>query len=483
MNFIKQIKEVSLSVLPIAIISAILSILTGSATIIELVEFLFSCVAVIVGLSFFLLGVDVGLIPIGNKIGSSVTRMRSLFLILLMGFLLGAIITYAEPDVTVLANQVFAVRPSIEPGRLVLAISIGVGLFLSFSLARTILHISLKRILFICYLILIAVAVFQDEFISSIAFDSGGATTGPLSVPFIMAIGMGVAATRKKDIEADFGYVAMASIGPIFAVIILGLLSGNTDAVILNEGLEEGHRWYALLGEKFQSVGMSLSPLLIVCFLMQAFVLKLSKRKFIRILIGILYAYFGLVIFSFGVDFSFSSIAESLGRNLSSISNPVVILIGGLFGACVVLAEPAIWVLTVQVEEVSLGRVSRKMLMIFLSAAVATSLMLSLIRAIYALSIWYFLIPGYAIILLMLIFTPKLFGAIAFDSGGVATGPMASTFLLPFVIGAAGKGSSLSGFGMIALVAMMPVISIELLGLIYSRKKQHVTKEGTEDEK
>lgn len=483
MNFIKQIKEVSLSVLPIAIISAILSILTGSATIIELVEFLFSCVAVIVGLSFFLLGVDVGLIPIGNKIGSSVTRMRSLFLILLMGFLLGTIITYAEPDVTVLANQVFAVRPSIEPGRLVLAISIGVGLFLSFSLARTILHISLKRILFICYLILIAVAVFQDEFISSIAFDSGGATTGPLSVPFIMAIGMGVAATRKKDIEADFGYVAMASIGPIFAVIILGLLSGNTDAVILSEGLEEGHRWYALLGEKFHSVGMSLSPLLIVCFLMQAFVLKLSKRKFIRILIGILYAYFGLVIFSFGVDFSFSSIAESLGRNLSSISNPVVILIGGLFGACVVLAEPAIWVLTVQVEEVSLGRVSRKMLMIFLSAAVATSLMLSLIRAIYALSIWYFLIPGYAIILLMLIFTPKLFGAIAFDSGGVATGPMASTFLLPFVIGAAGKGSLLSGFGMIALVAMMPVISIELLGLIYSRKKQHVVKEGTEDEK
>lgn len=483
MNFIKQIKEVSLSVLPIAIISAILSILTGSATIIELVEFLFSCVAVIVGLSFFLLGVDVGLIPIGNKIGSSVTRMRSLFLILLMGFLLGTIITYAEPDVTVLANQVFAVRPSIEPGRLVLAISIGVGLFLSFSLARTILHISLKRILFICYLILIAVAVFQDEFISSIAFDSGGATTGPLSVPFIMAIGMGVAATRKKDIEADFGYVAMASIGPVFAVIILGLLSSNTDAVILSEGLEEGYRWYALLGEKFQSVGMSLSPLLFVCIIMQAFVLKLSKRKFIRILIGILYAYFGLVIFSFGVDFSFSSIAESLGRNLSSISNPVVILIGGLFGACVVLAEPAIWVLTVQVEEVSLGRVSRKMLMIFLSAAVATSLMLSLIRAIYALSIWYFLIPGYAIILLMLIFTPKLFGAIAFDSGGVATGPMASTFLLPFVIGAAGKGSSLSGFGMIALVAMMPVISIELLGLIYSRKKQHVVKEGTEDEK
>ncbi len=459
-----------MSVLPIAIVSALLAIITGSAEPFELLRFLISCICVIIGLSIFLIGVNNGLLPIGNRIGSSVTRMRSLFLIMLMGFVLGAIITYAEPDVTVLANQVSSVRPDIDSGSLVLAIALGVGIFLAFSLARTILHISLKLILFISYLMLVVFALMQEEFIASVAFDSGGATTGPLSVPFVMALGMGVAATRKKDPEADFGYVAMASIGPVLAVILLGMFSHGGSASAAVESSAAVHTWYGLFAEKALNVGSSLAPLLAVCVLMQIFVLKLPPVKMMRVFIGIMFSYVGLVIFSFGVDWSFSSIAGSLGSHLADVSSLLAIAVGGIFGACVVLAEPAIWVLTEQVEEVSLGRISRKMLMVFLCVAVSLALMMSLSRALFGISIWFFLLPGYVIILLLLTRTPKLFTAIAFDSGGVATGPMSSTFLLPFVIGAAGEGSAGSGFGMIAMIAMMPVISIELLGLIYSGK-------------
>ena len=460
MGLLKQIREVSLSVLPIAVVSALLSTITGAAGPAELLRFLISCICVIIGLSIFLIGVNNGLLPIGNRIGSSVTRMRSLLLIMVMGFVLGAIITYAEPDVTVLSNQVSSVKPEIDSGMLVLAIA----------LARTILHISLKVILFVCYFLLVAFALMQEEFFVSVAFDSGGATTGPLSVPFVMALGMGVAATRKKDPEADFGYVAMASIGPVLAVLLLGMFSHGDSTAAVSVSSAEVHTWYILLASKALNVGSSLAPLLAVCILMQIFVLKLPPVKMMRVLIGIIFSYIGLVVFSFGVDWSFSSIAGSLGSHLAAVSNLLAIVVGGVFGACVVLAEPAIWVLTEQVEEVSLGRISKKMLMIFLCVAVSLALMISLSRALYGLSIWFFLLPGYVIILLLLIRTPKLFGAIAFDSGGVATGPMSSTFLLPFVIGAAGESSAGSGFGMIAMIAMMPVISIELLGLIYSGK-------------
>lgn len=470
MGLLKQIREVSLSVLPIAVVSALLSTITGAAGPAELLRFLISCICVIIGLSIFLIGVNNGLLPIGNRIGSSVTRMRSLLLIMVMGFVLGAIITYAEPDVTVLSNQVSSVKPEIDSGMLVLAIALGVGAFLAFSLARTILHISLKVILFVCYFLLVAFALMQEEFFVSVAFDSGGATTGPLSVPFVMALGMGVAATRKKDPEADFGYVAMASIGPVLAVLLLGMFSQGDSTAAVSVSSAEVHTWYSLLASKALNVGSSLAPLLAVCILMQIFVLKLPPVKMMRVLIGIIFSYIGLVVFSFGVDWSFSSIAGSLGSHLAAVSNLLAIVVGGVFGACVVLAEPAIWVLTEQVEEVSLGRISKKMLMIFLCVAVSLALMISLSRALYGLSIWFFLLPGYVIILLLLIRTPKLFGAIAFDSGGVATGPMSSTFLLPFVIGAAGESSAGSGFGMIAMIAMMPVISIELLGLIYSGK-------------
>ncbi len=470
MDAIKQLKEVSLSVLPIALISSVLALVLGVVDVTGLLWFLFSCVVVIIGLTLFLLGVNIGLLPIGNKIGSAITKSRSLLVIILVSLLLGFVITVAEPDVQVLAGHVTEVNPLLNTQVLVYAIGIGVAIFLTISLLRTILHLPLKVVIFISYLLVFALAAFIDEFFVSVAFDSGGATTGPMSVPFIMALGMGVASSRKKDEEGEFGYVALSSVGPICAVLVLGLIYGTSSSTAVAASEASNHAFWALLGSKFSSVGMSLSPLLIVCVIAQFGFLHLPKHQTIKIAMGILYSYIGLVLFSFGVDFTFSSIANDLGAALASYSPISLVLCGALFGACVVLAEPAIWVLTEQVEEVSVGHIRRRVMLIALSLGVSVAVVLGLLRTIFNLSIWYFLLPGYAIILLVMWKTPKLFSAIAFDSGGVATGPMSSTFLLPYAIGAASVSSSngnAASFGLIALIAMMPIICISVLGLIY----------------
>lgn len=467
MDILAKLREVTLSVLPIAVIATVLSLITGVMSASETVMFAASCVCVILGLTLFLTGVDNGLLPIGNRIGSSITKSRSLTVIITVAVALGFIITIAEPDVKVLAGQISQVNPSLTVVMLLVAIGAGVGIFLAISLLRTILHIPLKIIIMISYLIVLVLAFMVPPFFVAIGFDAGGATTGPMSVPFIMALGMGLARTRSKDEESEFGYVALSSVGPVLAVFILGALFSSSPAAAVSEG-EEIKGFLTLFTESLADTGAALLPLLLVCVIMQLFVMKLPLHQALKLFIGIFYAYIGLVLFSTGVEFSFSSVARQLGDALASSSPILLTAVGGVLGACVVLAEPAIWVLTEQVEEVSGGRIRRQVMMITLCIAVSAAVMLSLFRTISGLSILYFVVPGYVIILVMMIFTPKLFSAIAFDSGGVATGPMSSAFLLPYAIGAAG-GSADASFGLIALIAMMPIFSIEVLGLIFRR--------------
>lgn len=472
MDILKQLKEVALSVLPICIIASILSFVTGVTDVGGVMQFLFSGVLVIIGLTLFLTGVNIGLIPIGNKIGSAVTRSKSIWIIILVSFLLGFIITVAEPDVQVLAGQVAGVNPAIPAKNLTYAIGIGVGIFMTISLLRTILNLPLKVVLFISYILVFGLAAFIDEFFVSVAFDSGGATTGPLSVPFIMALGMGVAATRAKTEDSEFGYVALSSVGPISAVLVMGLVYGSSSAAGAEEAAE-ALGLGAIMLSKVEEVGLSLLPLVVVCMIAQIFFIKLPFHQMKKILLGILYSYIGLIFFMSGVDFSFSDVAQGLGAELVQFSPVLLVLVGGVFGACVVLAEPAIWVLTEQVEDVSAGHIKRGTMLMTLSIGVAMAVVLGMIRTLFSLSIWCFILPGYLIILLAMIKCPKLFSAIAFDSGGVATGPMSSAFILPYAIGAASVGaasSSAASFGMIGLIAMMPVLCVEVLGLIYGAK-------------
>ena len=470
MNLVRQLKEVIISVLPIVVLASLSSLLLGVMDASELCRFLFSSVLVIIGLTLFLSGVDVGLLPIGNRIGSALTRTRSLAIMLSVAVVLGIIITIPEPDVQVLAEQVRRANPAVDQTVLVWAIAMGVGIFLSVSLARTVLHWPMKIVLFISYAVIFSIAAFNEDFFVSVAFDSGGATTGPLSVPFIMAVGMGVAALRKHDAESEFGYVALSSIGPVCAVLILGLVFKGDAAAGTAESAEAALTLGALMLTKFREVGISLMPLIAVCVVMQIFVLKMPRTETIRMAFGIAYAYLGIVIFFTGVEYSFSDVASQLGSALSAISPMLLYAVGFLMGLAVVLAEPAVMVLTEQVEEVSSGRISKKAMLFTLALGVGCAVVLALIRTVHSLSIWTFLLPGYALIMLMMIKTPGLFSAIGFDSGGVATGPMSSTFLLPFAIGASSSGASLSAsFGMIAMIAMMPILLIEVLGVVYQR--------------
>ena len=470
MNLVRQLKEVIISVLPIVVLASLSSLLLGVMDASELCRFLFSSVLVIIGLTLFLSGVDVGLLPIGNRIGSALTRTRSLAIMLSVAVVLGIIITIPEPDVQVLAEQVRRANPAVDQTVLVWAIAIGVGIFLSVSLARTVLHWPMTIVLFRSYAVIFSIAAFNEDFFVSVAFDSGGATTGPLSVPFIMAVGMGVAALRKHDAESEFGYVALSSIGPVCAVLILGLVFKGDAAAGTAGSAEAALTLGALMLTKFREVGISLMPLIAVCVVMQIFVLKMPRTETIRMAFGIAYAYLGIVIFFTGVEYSFSDVASQLGSALSAISPMLLYAVGFLMGLAVVLAEPAVMVLTEQVEEVSSGRISKKAMLFTLALGVGCAVVLALIRTVHSLSIWTFLLPGYALIMLMMIKTPGLFSAIGFDSGGVATGPMSSTFLLPFAIGASSSGASLSAsFGMIAMIAMMPILLIEVLGVVYQR--------------
>jgi len=465
-DIVKQFKEVSVSVLPIVLISALLSIFLKAVPLSEVGLFIISSLFVIVGLTLFLTGVNVGMLPIGNKIGAAIVQKRNIGLIIIVALVLGFIISIAEPDIMVLSSQVHDVNPGVDAKKLVYFIGAGVAIFLTVSLVRTILKLSLRMLLFVFYIIVLIMAVSSDPFFVSVGFDSGGATTGPLSVPFIMALGMGVASMSKHSEENDFGYVALSSVGPIMAVIIMGLISPSESGGAVASS-EETVTFLGLLADKAYANFQALFPLLVVCIIMQIFVMKMSRRQATKVFMGIFYAYVGLVLFSFGVEFSFSHIARALGSAIASTHPALLFVVGAVFGAVVVLAEPAIWVLTEQVEDASKGRIRRSVMMGTLMVGVSSAVILGLVRTLYSLPILYFILPGYGIILLLMWFTPKLFVAIAFDSGGVATGPMSSSFLLPFSLGVASVGGAVDSFGLIALVAMMPILSIELLGLVY----------------
>lgn len=482
MGFFKQLKEVSISVLPIALGALVLGLVFNVfSTTIPIWQFLLSVALVIIGLTLFLLGVNLGIVPIGNHLGAHVTAKHNLLLLMAVGLFLGMIITIAEPDVEVLAGQVVQINPSISKVTLVVFIALGVGLFMALSYLRTITGFSLKLSFVFGIILLFGFAFFVPEFFVSVAFDSGGATTGPMAVPFIMALGLGLSSTRAQKESDSFGYTGLASMGPVLFVLILGLISSGTftPVDVASETLPLSQQFLHVLKE----VVVALLPLIVICVLVQTFIMKLPRINALRIYSGIIYTFIGVTLFLFAVKSSFMPIASQLGIIISGKGAWLIYIVGTLFGAAVVLAEPAIWLLTEQVEEVSQGRIKRSLMITFIAVGVSLAVLLSMIRINYDLSIWTFLVPGYLVILALMPFCPELFVGIAFDSGGVATGPMSSTFLLPFAIGAASvlSGNTASAsFGMIGLIAMMPILSIEILGVVFNVTIKRAAKKGAE---
>ncbi len=402
-------------------------------------------------------------------------------MILLVSFLLGAAITVAEPDLQVLATNV----PNIDKTVLILTVSVGVGLFLMLCMVRILFSISLKWLLLGFYILIFVGAFVIDRDMLSIAFDSGGVTTGPMTVPFIMALGVGVASIRSdENAKADsFGLVALCSIGPIMAVMILSLVfpsgsgsAAETASVDAGNTVVLGRSYLAAIPHMLLEVAVALAPIAVFFLLFQAFSLRLHKWPLLKILVGIGYTYVGLVLFLTGVNVGFSPLGSVLGAAMGAgWQRWLLIPLAMVMGWFIIDAEPAVHILNQQVEELSAGAISAKAMGLSLSIAVATANGLAMVRVLTGISILWFLVPGYAVALAMMFVVPRTFTAIAFDSGGVASGPLTATFMLPFAMGASealGGNVMTDAFGLVALVAMMPLITVQAMGGIYVLKSK-----------
>ena len=438
----EKLLEALQAVLPIAAIVLVLCFTIAPVSPSILLCFLLGAVLIVVGIMFFTLGAEMSMTPMGERVGAVLTRSRKLPVILGVGFLLGFLITISEPDLQVLANQV----PSIPNQTLIFSVAAGVGLFLTVAFLRMLLGVALPPLLVAFYGLVFVLAAFVPREFLAVAFDSGGVTTGPMTVPFIMALGVGISATRS-----DSTYIP-----PVLPEV--------SDSVELWQLFHEG------LPEYIKEIASSLLPIVVMFGVFQAVALRLDKRTLGRIAVGLAYTYVGLVLFLTGANVGFMPAGNYLGQVLAGCGMPwVIIPIGMLIGYFIVKAEPAVYVLNKQVEEVTDGAISAQAMGMALSAGVSISVGLAMVRVLTGISILWFLIPGYAVAIGISFVVPKLFTAIAFDAGGVASGPMTATFLLPLAQGACvavGGNIVTDAFGVVAMVAMTPLITVQLMGLV-----------------
>ena len=469
-----KIKEASMSVLPIVAIVLVL-LLTPFAilTSTELITFLVSTVFLILGIALFTLGADLAMTPMGSSVGSGLAKKRKLGLLLIISFLLGFLITIAEPDLKVLAGQVANVmNPTV------LTVGFGVGLFIIIAIVRIIFKKGLSNILMLFYMVLFAIGMLVlingNGDLLPLGFDSGGVTTGPITVPFLMALGVGIAniLSGKNAKEDSFGIVALCSVGPILVVLLLSVFSKGSLDYKMPEYLISGdlfaaivHKFFEVIKEVFLALGLVVASFLVINFVW----LKQPWKHLKKIFVGIVYTFVGLVLFLTAVNIGYMPVGYKLGLEIAAKSKFVLIPVGFVMGMLVVLAEPAVHVLKKQVEEITGGYITKRSMTIGLCVGVGIAICLSMVRIIFDFNLMFIVIPGYFISLALSLFVPKIYTAIAFDSGGVASGPMASTFILPFAIGACyellGESAILrGGFGIVALIAMTPLITIQLLG-------------------
>jgi len=485
LNALKQkFKDVVFAVLPVTIILLILNY-TIAPIGRELVwRFIVGAIFIILGLGIFLFGADLAIQPIGQHMGSSITRKRSLPLLLTTGLVLGFFINIAEPDLMVLAKQVQQVTSgAISQWALLVVVSVGIGVMVALGLLRIVFKIPLSKLLTILYAIIFILVIFSPKLFLGIAFDSGAATTGSMTVPFILALGLGVASTKggRQSEEDSFGLLGIASAGPMLAVLSMGIISGIKSLAGGIPPSPDGGR--GILYPFLESIPriavevlLAMVPIIVMFFIFQAILIKLGRAPLVKIIKGLVYTFTGFVLFLTGVNAGFMEAGTAVGYAVASFGkNWIVIVTGFLLGFTVVLAEPAVYVLNEQIEEVTSGHIRKKNILYSLSIGVAIAVSLSMARILIpGMQLWHLLVPGYIIAITLSYFAPRLFVGIAFDSGGVASGPMAATFILAFAQGVAeatpGADVLMEGFGVIAMVALTPLIAIQVLGLLYKQK-------------
>ncbi|MBU5362620.1 DUF1538 domain-containing protein [Enterococcus raffinosus] len=474
-----NISESLSAVIPITLIVLIASVVLVPMEIGTIAMFLVGAVMLIIGMGFFQLGAEMSMTPLGEGIGVQLSKSKKIGILASVVFIIGAIITIAEPDLQVLADQM----PAIPSNLLVWTVAVGVGICLTIAILRILFKISLSRILMVLYFIVVLLSFLAPNDFVPVAFDSGGATTGPITVPFILALGVGLASIRSdKDASDDsFGLVAISSIGPILAVLLLGIFFRPTttsytpiefaDVITTRDVIKE---FMFELPHYAKEVMISILPIAAMFLIFQMISRRYHRRQYVRIIIGLIYTYLGLVLFLTGVSIGFAPVGSLLGGELAASKFKwLLIPIGMLIGYFIVKAEPAIQVLNHQVENVTGDDISASAMNLCLSIGVSISVGLAMLRSITGISIYWIIIPGYLIALVLTRFVPKIFIGIAFDSGGVASGPMTSTFLLPLCIGvseALGGNIMADAFGVVALVALTPLIAVQIMGVAYRWK-------------
>lgn len=475
-TLMEKISEALASVLPVTGIVLLLLITIVPVSAAMLLSFVIGSVLLVIGMGLFTLGAETAMTPMGEYVGSRMTASRKLWVVILVSFFVGVMITVSEPDLTVLANQISSI-PNLV---LILSVGIGVGLLLVIAMLRVIFRIRLKYLLLGFYIVVFALAFFVPKNFLAISFDSGGVTTGPMTVPFIIALGVGVASISSGNDQGDdnFGMVALCSIGPILAVLILGLVY-NVDAQAVTDysmpAVDNSRDIFGLflhdIPHYVKEMAIALGPIVVFYLLFRLVTGGTGKGGLGKTLVGVAYTYVGLVLFLTGVNVGFMPVGNYLGRALASSEfRWIIIPLGMVIGYFIVTAEPAVHVLTKQVENVTAGTIRGKVLSGALSIGVAVSIGIAMIRVLTGISLLWIVVPGYAIALVLSFIVPDIFTAIAFDSGGVASGPMTATFLLPFAVGACdalGGNVVSDAFGVVALVAMTPLITIQILGLVY----------------
>ena len=482
-----KVREVLTAVLPVVVIVIILNFTLVEIPGALLFQFILGALAIVLGLSILLFGIEIGVLPFGNHMGSSFLKSNKVWYVIIIGFFLGFFVNVAEPDLQVLADQVSAVMGGYIPMFVILiAVSIGTGVMLSLGILRIVKNIPLRIMFAVTYGVIFVLAIFASSDMLAIGFDASGATTGALTVPLVLALSAGVASMKRNSRaseEDSFGLVGIMSTGAILGVLILNLFV-KTDSVIPDvpdHSAEIGSLFGAFVktipGVALGSL-LALLPLVLILIVFQKVKFRLRPRPFGKILLGFLYTYIGLVLFLVGAHAGFMNVGNIIGSQLAEYDNKLILVAAGfVLGMVVILTEPAVYILTEQIENVTSGHIKRKTVLLTLSIGVAFAVGLSMLRIVVPpLQLWHYLVPGFAISLTLMFFVPPLFVGIAFDSGGVASGPMTATFVLAFAQGASGaiEGSNIlrDSFGVISMVAMTPLIALQILGLIYKLKSR-----------
>lgn len=492
---LEKFKDVLFGVLPITLIVLILNFTVAPLDTVMLLRFFIGAFFIIIGLSIFLFGVDIGVTPIGVLMGNILAKSNKILILCFSSLFLGFFISVAEPDLHILDNQVALVTSGIVPRfSIVIVVSLGVAVLITLGLFRILYNKSLKIMFAVIYLIIFVLSIFSSKEFIAIAFDASGATTGAMTVPFILALALGVSSLKKDGLSSEndsFGLVGIASSGAIFAVIIMSIMTKHGEiSGSLSYEISETSSVIMPFIYKLPRISLeiliAMLPLLVLILISRLFKHKITKKAFVKILKGLLYTFIGLALFMAGVNAGFMDVGSLVGHGVASFENKwLVILIGFVIGLVVILAEPAVYVLTKQIEEVTSGYIKRKLVLFALSIGMGFAVSLSMVRILVpGIQLWHYLLPGFGLSIVLSFFVPVLFVGIAFDSGGVASGPMTATFVLAFAQGAAeaveGANVMAEGFGVISMVSLMPILALQILGYIYKRNsvKRDLVKNG-----